>query len=195
MTNVVRDASAQGRPATCRIDDLGRPRIELLPGGTVPAVAGEILQVVIRFDEQGQGELPIFHATAQHPKMKLGVEYETIDRDETNKGITNHCECQAQADIPKASQESLPEYLAPRHLTLQSEIKVPSPDLYRREILPLLTRVIYGCDLFDPTTVPTLTIAEPEAAKMLNPFVYQVNFWLSKETMARVQKQLKLFRE
>ncbi len=81
MANDVRDASAEGRPATCRINDLGRPRIELLPGGTVPAPGGEISQVVIRFNEQGQGELPIFHAAGQHPKMKLGVEYEMIDRD------------------------------------------------------------------------------------------------------------------
>ena len=30
---------------------------------------------------------------------------------------------------------------------------------------------------------------------MLSPFVYQVNYCLSKETMARVEKQLRLFRE
>jgi hypothetical protein len=41
--------------------------------------------------------------------------------------------------------------------------------------------------------VADLRIAEPDAAKMLSPLVYQVNYWLSKETMARVEKQLKLF--
>jgi hypothetical protein len=192
MTNVVRDASAQGRPATCRINNLERPGIELLPAGTVPAPAGEISQVVIRFNEQGQGELPIFHAAAQHPKMKLGVEYEVIDRDAVGHDTVHEEEHRAEQEAPRVDA-ALPEYRAPRHLTLDAEVKVPSPNLYRSEIQPLLRRVIYGCDLFDETTVADLTIAEPEAAKVLNPFVYQVNYWLSKETMARVEKQLKLF--
>jgi len=192
MTNVVRDASAQGRPATCRINDLERPRIELLPAGTVPSPAGEISQVVIRFNEQGHGELPIFHAAAQHPKMKLGVEYEVIDRDAVGHDTVHEEEHRAEQEAPRVDA-ALPEYRAPRHLTLDAEVKVPSPNLYRSEIQPLLRRVIYGCDLFDETTVADLTIAEPEAAKVLNPFVYQVNYWLSKETMARVEKQLKLF--
>ncbi len=193
MTNVVRDASAQGRPATCRINDLERPRIELLPPGTVPAPAGEISQVVIRFNEQGQRELPIFHAAAQHPKMKLGVEYEVIDRDAVGHDAVHEEEHPAEHEVPRV--EVVPEYLAPRHLTLDAEIKVPSPNLYRSEIEPLLKRVIYSCDLFDETTVADLTIAEPEAAKVLNPFVYQANYWLSKETMARVEKQLRLFHD
>jgi hypothetical protein len=190
----VRDASAQGRPATCRVNDLGRPRIELLPTGTVPAPAGEISQVVIRFNEQGQGELPIFHAAAQHPKMKLGVEYEVIDRDAVGHDAVHEEEHRPKHEAPRVDL-AVPEYCAPRRLTLDVEVKVPSPNLYRSEIQPLLRRVIYGCDLFDETTVADLTIAEPETAKVLNPFVYQVNFWLSKETMARVEKQLRLFHD
>jgi len=196
MTNVVRDASAQGRPATCRIADLSRPRIELLPGGTVPAPSGEISQVVIRFNEQGQGELPIFHAAAQHPKMKLGVEYEAIDRDEADREATlKHGRC-IETDGPGGKDAPPPpEYRAPRHLTLEAEIKVPSRSLYRSEIEQVLKRVVYSCDLFDESTVPDLTVAEPDPAKVLSPFVYQVNYRLSKETMARVEKQLRLFKD
>ncbi|MFH1269329.1 MAG: hypothetical protein ABIK89_26675 [Planctomycetota bacterium] len=194
MTNVVRDASAQGRPATCQIADLTRPRIELLPGGTVPAPGGEISQVVIRFNEQGEVELPIFHAAAQHPKMKLGVEYEVIDRDEADKGAVLKQEHSEEGDAPhREDSPPLPEYRAPRHLTLEAEIKVPSRGLYRSEIEQVLKRVVYSSDMFDETTVPDLTVTEPTQAKVLSPFVYQVNYWLSKETMARVEKQLRLF--
>ena len=196
MTNVVGDASAQGRPATCQIADLSRPRIEVLLGGTVPASSGEISQVVIRFNEQGEVELPIFHAAAQHPKMKLGVEYEVIDRDAADKGAVlkhEHCE---EGDVPdREDLPPLPEYRAPRHLTLEAEIKVPSRSLYRSEIEQVLKRVVYSSDMFDESTVPDLTVAEPAQAKVLTPFVYQVNYWLSKETMARVEKQLRLFQD
>ncbi len=89
----------------------------------------------------------------------------------------------------------LPEYRAPRHLTLDADIKVPSRNLYQGEIEQLLKWFLYSCDLFDESMVPDLTIAEPAPATMLSPFVYQVNYWLSKETMARVEKQLRLFRE
>jgi hypothetical protein len=196
MTNVVRDASAQGRPATCWIADLNRPRIELLPGGTVPAPGGEISQVVIRFNEQGQEELPIFHAAAQHPRMKLGVEYEVIDRDEADReAILKHEHC-LEGDVPhREDSPPLPEFRAPRHLTLEAEIKVPSRSLYRSEIEQVLKRVVYSSDLFDESTVPDLTVAEPAQAKVLSLFVYQVNYWLSKETMARVERQLRLFND
>ena len=192
MTNVVRDASAEGRPATCRIDDLGRPRVELLPAGTVPAPAGEISQVVIRFNEHGQGELPIFHAAGQHPKMKLGVEYEVIDRDEGDREATLQHDRHVATDVPGEDAPPLPEYRAPRRLTLEAEIKVPSRNLYRSEIERILKWFLYNSELFDETTEPDLTITEPAGAKMLNPFVYQVNYCLSKETMARIEKQLKL---
>jgi hypothetical protein len=195
ITNVVRGASAQGRAATCRITDLDRPCIELLPGGTVPAPGGEISQVVIRFNEQGPGELPIFHAAGQHPKMKLGVEYEPIDRDEADRETEfKHDRC-AETDAPAGKDAPPPEYRAPRYLTLEAEIKVPSRNLYRSKIEQLLISFLYSCDLFDPSTVPNLTIGEPDAAKVLNPLVYQVAYWLSQETMARVEKQLRLFQE
>jgi hypothetical protein len=174
---------------------LSRPRIELLPTGMVPTPAGEISQVVIRFDERGQGELPIFHAAAQHPKMKLGVEYEAIDRDEGDREAKfRHDQC-AATDAPGQDALPLPEYCAPRHLTLEAEIKVPNRSLYRSEIERILKWFLFNCDLFDESTVPNLTIAEPADAKMLSAFVYQVSYWLSKETMARVEKQLRLFRD
>ena len=196
MTNAVGDASAEGRPATCRIDDLGQPRIKLLPTCNVPPPSGEISQVVIRFEGQGQGDLPIFHSAGQSPKMKLGVEYETVDRDDGHEQPTfknDHLiepRGDGDEDLPP-----LPEYRAPRHLTLEAKIKVPSQHLYRIEIKQTLKRFLFDCDLFDESTVPELTIAEPAPAMMLTPFVYQVNFHLSKETMARVEKQLRLFRE
>lgn len=195
MTNVVRDASAEGRPATCRVNDLVRPRIELLAMGSVPAPTGEISQVVIRFNEQGQGELPVFHAAGRHPKMKFGVEYEVIDRDAVGHDSPLEQERLTERKVARSNDEPLPEYLAPRHLTLEAEIRVPSRHLHQNEIEPALRRVIYGCDLFDETTVADVAIVEPDAAKMLSPFVYQVNYWLSKETMARVQKQLRLFHD
>ena len=195
MTNLVRDASAEGRPATCRLNDPGRPRIELLPTNTVPAPSGEISQVVIRFNEQGQGDLPIFHAAGQ-PKMKLGVEYEAVDRDGGDQqAILKHDrhaehDCLGDEDSPP-----LPEYRAPRHLTLHATIKVPSRNLYRSEIEQILRWFLYNCDLFDESMVPNLKIDDPASAMVLTPFVYQVNYFLSKETMARVEKQLRLFRE
>lgn len=195
MTNVVRDASAEGRPATCRVTDLDRPRIESLPSGTVPAPQGEIGQVVIRFEENGPVELPVFHAAAQHPKMKLGVEYAVIDRDEGDEKAMFIRQEGPHADSSESDQEAIPEYRAPRHLTLQSEIRVPSQDLYPNDIKKLLTRVINGSDLFDGSAVADLNIDEPEQAKVLNRFVYQVNYWLSKETMARVETQMRLFRD
>ena len=89
----------------------------------------------------------------------------------------------------------LPEYLAPRHLTLDARIRVPSRNLYRSEIEQILRWFLFNCDLFDESMVPELTIAEPAPAMVLSPFVYQVNYCLSKETMARVETQLRLFRE
>ncbi len=189
MTNAVGDASAEGRPATCRIDDLGRPRVELLPAGKVPPAAGEIAQVVIRFNEQGEGELPIFHAAGQ-PKMKLGVEYEAVDRDAGDQQATLKRD---EREVSDGKDESLPEYLAPRHLTLEANVRVPSRNLYRSQIEKILNLLIYKSDLFDQSTVLDLTIAEPAPAMMLTPFVYNVNHFLSKETMARVEKQLRLF--
>ncbi len=195
MTNVVRDASAEGRPATCRINDLGRPRVELLPSSTVPAPSGEISQVVIRFNEQGQGDLPIFHAAGQ-PKMKLGVEYEAVDRDgDDREGVREH-DRHAESDGPRSKHlPPLPEYRAPRHLTLDATIRVPSQNLYRSEIARILNWFLFNCDLFEKAMVPNLTIADPASAMILTPFVYQVNYFLSKETMARVEKQLRLFHD
>lgn len=194
MTNVVRDASAQGRPATCRIDDLNRPCLALLAGGAVPAPSGEISQVVIRFDENGPVELPVFHAAGQ-PKMKLGVKYEPVDRDEADEEAGPQRRHLAKTDTSDNGQDALSEYWAPHHLTLQARIKVPSQELYRTDIGKLLKRVIYGSDLFDESTVADLAVDSPNQALVLNRFVYQVNYWLSKETMARVQKQLRLFQD
>ena len=42
------DDSAAGRPATCKIDSLDKPMIELLPGNAVPRLAGSLAEVVIR---------------------------------------------------------------------------------------------------------------------------------------------------
>ena len=74
MTNEVRNAPVDAREATCRIVDLNRPVIEPLPAPTVPAPSGEFSQVVIRLDDQGPTELPIFHSAQQEPKIKLGIE-------------------------------------------------------------------------------------------------------------------------
>ena len=179
-------------PATCRIGDLGQTDIELLPGGTVPAPGGEISQVVIRFNEQGEGELPIFHAAGQLPKMKLGVEYEAVDRDAGDQQATLKRD---ETEAPDGEDESLPAYLAPRHLTLEANIRVPSRNLYRSQIEKILKWFLFNCDLFDESMVPSLTVADPAPAMMLTPFVYNVNHFLSKETMARVEKQLRLFRD
>jgi hypothetical protein len=196
MNNAVRDASAEGRPATCRINDLRQPRIELLPTRNVPPPAGEISQVVIRFDGQGQGDLPIFHSAGQSPKMKLGVEYETVDRDDGDRQATlKHDRRIEPRGDGEESLPPLPEYRAPRHLTLEANIRVPSQHLYRVEIERILKWFLFNCDLFDESMVPKLTIADPAPAMMLTPFVYQVSFYLSKETLARVEKQLRLFND
>lgn len=78
---------------------------------------------------------------------------------------------------------------------LAADIKVPSRHLYPSEIEQVLRWFLFNCDLFDETMVPDLTISEPASATMLSPFVYHVNYCLSKETMARVEKQLRLFHD
>lgn len=194
MNNAVRDASAEGRPATCRLIDLGKPRIDLLPAGEVPPPAGEIGQVVIRFEGQGPSDLPIFHSAGQAPKMKLGVEYEPINRDSGDAEATfKYARNVGPEDRAGRQPPPLPEYRAPRHLTLEANIKVPSRNLYRSKIDQILRWFLFNCDLFDESMAPELTISEPSPATMLTPFVYQVNFYLSNETMARVEKQLRLF--
>lgn len=194
MTNVVEDASAEGRPATCRLVDLRQPRIELLPGGTVPPPAGEISQVVIRFENRGQGELPIFHAAGKCPRMRYGVEYHAIDRDKGDQAAERGKKKPSSGLTGPVKESPSPaEYYAPLHLTLEAEIKVPSRALYRSEIERVLRRFLHSSDLFDETVVADLKIGEPAAAKMLNPYVYNVNYWFTKETIERVEKQLRLF--
>jgi len=172
-----------------------RRSVSNVPTGAVPPPAGEISQVVIRFDEDGQGELPVFHAARQRPRMRLGVEYEVIDRDAVDHESAEDHEHRAEHNTAGQRGSPLPEYRTPRHLTLEAEIKVPSRNLYRTEIEPLLRQVIYGRDLFDASTVTNLTIAAPDSSTMLSPLAYQVNYGLSKETMARVETQLRLFPE
>ena len=119
--------SAAGRPATCKIESLDRPKIELLPGNAVPNLPGSLAEVVIRLNGRGRTELPIFHAAKQQPKMRLGVEYEPIDRDGDNREAILHRGRHLEAnDAGKNTLPPLPAYLAPRHLTLAADIKVPS---------------------------------------------------------------------
>ena len=118
-----------------------------------------------------------------------------IDRDEADRAAQLKDDRCAETDAPSGKDAPPPEYRAPRHLTLNAEIKVPSPNLYQSDIPQLLRRFLYSSDLFDESTVADLAIAGPDPAKVLSPLVYQVNYWLSKETMARVQKQLTMFRE
>ncbi len=53
----------------------------------------------------GQAELPIFHAAGQ-PKMKLGVEYEAVDRDGPNRQATLKHNRHAEQD--RLDDEDLP---------------------------------------------------------------------------------------
>jgi hypothetical protein len=197
MANEARaDDSAAGRPATCKIDSLDTPMIELLPGNAVPRLAGSLAEVVIRLEGRGQAELPIFHRAKQQPKMRLGVKYEPIDRDGgDHEAMLKRLRHREDDTAGSKALLPLPEYLAPRHLTLEADIKVPGRNLYQSEIEKVLRWFLFNCDLFDESMVPSLTISEPAPATMLSPFVYQVNHFLSKETMARVEKQLRLFRE
>jgi len=190
------DDSAAGRPATCKIDSLDKPMIELLPGNAVPRLAGSLAEVVIRLEGRGRADLPIFHAAKQQLKMRLGVEYEPIDRDGGNReSLLKRLQHREADDVGNKSVPPLPAHLAPRHLTLEADIKVPSRNLYPSEIEQILRWFLFNCDLFDESMVPDLTISEPTPAAMLSRFVYQVNFRLSKETMARVEKQLRLFND
>ncbi len=193
MNNVVRDASAEGRPATCCIADLGAPRIKRLPAAVVPKPAGEILQVVIRLNEQARGPLPIFHAARQAPRLKLGIEYVTVDRDEPHQPRAAEHTVAPPIQRAGGGSAAMPEYRAPRYLTLEATVNVPSPHLYTYPIEPLLNRVLLTSHLSDPNTLPDITIAPPPSGRALNAYVYHVEHWLSKETMAQVQTQMKLF--
>jgi len=192
MQNVVPDAPVTARAANCRIENLEAPRIELLPAGTVPVPSGETYQVVIRFDPKGSRDLPVFHATNQHPKIRLGVDYQAVDRDEGDEHA-QHSREHREEPSPDAAQAPLPEYRAPHHLTVRSLLRIPSQDLYRSDILRLLTYVLMGTDSFDESTVPDLELATPATSRVLNRYVYRVNYRLSEETTARIEKQLRLF--
>ncbi len=140
--------------------------------------------------------MPIFHAAKQQPKMKLGVDYEPVDRDgDGNKTMLKWLRHREDDTVGYNSLPPLPEYRAPRHLTLEADIKVPSRELYQTEIVQILRRFLFNCDLFDESMVPDLTISEPAVTTMLSRFVYKVNHCLSRETIARIEKQLRLFRE
>ena len=194
MTNVAAGCFG-GRDARRRAGSLTSPnrsssRCPVEPVPRPPAVRFPRWSSASR--DKGEGELPIFHAAGQLPKMKLGVEYEAVDRDAGDQQATLKRD---DTEAPDGEDEALPAYLAPRHLTLEANIKVPSRNLYRSQIEKILKWFLFNCDLFDESMVPSLTIADPAPAMMLTPFVYQVNHFLSKETMARVEKQLRLFRD
>ena len=91
------------------------------------------------------------------------------------------------------ADEPLPAYQAPHHLTVRSTLRVPSQELYRSDIRKQLNYVVTGTDFFDESTVAELELEPPVSKWVLNRYIYRVNYRLSKETMARIQKQLKLF--
>jgi len=192
MTNLVPDAPVTARSATCRLDDLAAPRIDLLPGNTVPSPSGELSQVVIRFDAKGASDLPVFHATEQHPKMRLGVSYHAVDRDENDESV-RRSRRDGDDDAPCLTEEPCPEYQAPHQLTVRSTLKVPSQDLYGSDIRQHLTYVLMGSDFFDELTVPELDLEPPPPKSVLNRYVYRVNYRLSRDTVARIERQPKLF--
>jgi hypothetical protein len=192
MQNVVQDAPVTARAANCRMDDLGASRIELLPGGTVPSPSSETYQVVIRLDAKGTGELPVFHAAEQHPKMRLGVEYRVVDRDEGDQHLEG-LRHEHNRDALAVSDEFLLEYKGPHHLTVCAVLRVPSQDLYGYDIGPQLKYVLMGTDFFDESTVLEPELRLPAARKMLNRYAYRVDYRLSKDTMARIEKLLRLF--
>lgn len=194
MTNIVPDAPVTARSATCQLDDLSAPRIDLLPGNTVPATSGELSQVVIRFSGRGSGELPVFHSAEQHPKIRLGVKYHVVDRDQGDEWLEKrHRTAERIGDTE--DDRPLPTYEAPHHLTVNSKLRVPSQDLYAGDVRQQLTYVLTGSDLFDETTVAELELDSPAASAVLSRYVYRVNHRLTQATMARITKQLKLFRD
>lgn len=78
-------------------------------------------------------------------------------------------------------------------------IVIPSVLLLRRmRYRTSLALLPYGCNWlkrFCMRHVPDVTICEPDAAAMPSPYVYWMNYRLSKETMARVERQLRLLDE
>ena len=182
MQNDVFDAPVTARAANCLINDLSKPRINLLPSGTVPSPSGELYQVVIRFDPNNTGDLPVYHSGENNPKMKLGVEYRIVDRDEYHEstgGRRDHDDHR----ISGKSVEPPPEYLAPQRLTVRSSFRVPSQDLYRNDIRRLLNYVLMGTDFFDESTVPEFKYMRPDRIKSLTGIftvlttVYQRRQW------------------
>jgi hypothetical protein len=70
------DDSAAGRPATCKIDSLDKPIIELLPGNAVPRLAGSVSEVVILFKGL---EKKTCHPCHPQNRGKLGYIADSID--------------------------------------------------------------------------------------------------------------------
>jgi hypothetical protein len=194
MTNIVRDAPVNRREATCRINDLMRPVIDVLPDGTVPAPSGESSQVVIRLDDRGPTELPIFHSAAQHPKMKLGIDYRPVRRDERATSVEiQHKHITIPVDPADVAWPT--DYRVPDHLTLRTIIRVPSPQLYRADIQRQLLYVLHSSDFSDPSMVPDLRIEEPTQTSVLNDYAYHVRYRITAETIARIERQMKLIRD
>ena len=111
----------------------------------------------IRFENRGQGELPIFHAAGKCPRMRYGVEYHAIDRDKGDQAaVRGKKKPSSGLTGPVKESPSPAEYYAPLHLTLEAEIKVPSRALYRSEIERVLRRFLHSSDLFDETVVADL---------------------------------------
>lgn len=138
-----------------------------------------------------------FHRRAETGRWQgLGVEYEKVDRDGGHEDAAPERLVHTESRAPSHNDKPpLPEYREPRSLTLEAEIKVPSRGLYRDEIERILRQFLFSSELFDASTDPELEVVEPARATLLSPFVCQVTYWLTRETIGRVEKQLRLFEE
>lgn len=193
MNNTVGDAPVDQRAANCLIGDLTQPKIDVLPSGSIPPQSGERFQVVIRLNGKGSQPVPLFHSAIQSPKLKLDVGFSVVDRDKGDDGylaIRNKLSRQ-QDQVEQLA--GVPRYEAPQHLIVRCIIRVPSADIYPPELIQQLNHAVWGLDFVEQTDVPEIRFEDPSPDRVLNRFVYLVNYQFTKEAHERVQHQKKLF--
>ena len=195
MVNATRDAPVGQRPANCQVNDLRRPVLDAL-GGNVPAPSGEVSQIVVRLERRAPEDLPIYHALAGWPKLKLTIDYQqrTLDQLTARGARDRPAELENATTVGKQAGTG-ETFWIPERLVVSGAVAVPSRDLYRAPIERELRAALYGSDFWTESEDAEQDLIRDAPERIyLSPFVYTVAYRMTRETRERAQQQLKLFR-
>jgi hypothetical protein len=191
MNNEPDDDPNLGRAANVELRDLSHPRLTVLPAG-VPPPSGEDTQIIVTFDRRVSGELPVFHAGNQGPRVALSLTWATIDRDQPTESTLATKDAGWEPE-QRSPNERIPEYQTPDQLNVEGRVCVPRPELYGAELERRLQYALQAARLFEVSRVPTLRLSRPPKPTMLTEYVYGVTHRLNDPEWRDKPRQEALF--